>query len=108
MATPWARQSAIVASMVEGSPACMPQAMLAELMLGRMAASSPQPSPRSQLKSISAIRAQGFPAEPLCQRQPDSGHARGALASAAVVVAEACGREAQGFARPELRQPRQV
>ena len=51
MATPCARHRSTDSRIVAASPACAPQAMLAELMCGTMAASWPQPSPRSQLKS---------------------------------------------------------
>src|SRR3990172_3402352 len=36
----------------DGSPACIPQAMLAEVMKGMMDSSFPKPSPISQLRSI--------------------------------------------------------
>jgi hypothetical protein len=54
IATPCCRQSATLRRIVSASPACQPQAMLAELMCGMSAASSPTPSPRSQLKSMVA------------------------------------------------------
>ena len=47
--------SATVALIVAASPACAPQAMLAEVISGISSASCPAPSPRSQLRSIRCL-----------------------------------------------------
>src|SRR5690606_10673367 len=52
MATPCSWHRAMARRMLAWSPAWPPQAMLAEEIHGAMAASSPKPSPKSQLKSI--------------------------------------------------------
>src|SRR5699024_1695088 len=52
IATPCSRHSATASRMLAASPAWPPLAMLAEVIHGAIAASLPQPSPRSQLKSI--------------------------------------------------------
>lgn len=52
MATPCRPHRLTVSRISSGLPAWKPQAMLAELMKGSREASSPTPSPKSQLKSM--------------------------------------------------------
>src|SRR5690606_24532577 len=102
IATACRRHSATARAIVSASPAWPPQARLAELMWGTIAASSPQPSPRSQLKSIRSVIA---PA-PALDRQRDCMQALVlALQRLPRLIARAR-REAQPVARAQLGQQR--
>src|SRR5690606_29476680 len=103
IATPWRRHSATVSRMLASSPAWPPQAMLAEEIQGTMAASSPQPSPRSQLKSMRS----GTCASCL-QGQRDSMQALALPGKRGARLGDGAGSEAHAVAGPELRQQRPV
>src|SRR5688572_27726334 len=102
MATSCSRHNATVSRIVCASPACAPQAMLAELSNGMIAASSPQPSPRSQLKSSSAFTGA------LSDGEADSCQPLALRASQRVRGAGIDRLEMDLVARTQLRQARQV
>src|SRR4051812_27267884 len=68
MATPRASAAATVACISRASPACQPQAMLAELTRASSSASSAAPSPRSAFRSTVSCRAVG---SVITQRAPE-------------------------------------
>src|SRR5690606_431651 len=104
MATPCAWHSSTAVRMLASSPAWPPQAMLAELMQATMAASSPQPSPRSQLKSMRS----GTGGGPRGDGHGDSMQALLLAARRLPGLGAGAGRKPQLGAGPQLRQQRPV
>ena len=97
MATPCCRHNAMVSRIVLAAPAWKPQAIFAELIQGMIAASSPQPSPRSQLKSMLAVTSA------LLDGQADSGQPLPLRASQCSRLGRINQLEAQRVARTQLR-----
>src|SRR5690606_37852042 len=100
IATPCCRHSATASRMLTASPAWPPQAMLADEIHGAIAASSPQPSPRSQLKSM-RLR---MGLAPGADGQPDPLQPLALFAQGLVGLRGRAGHEAQRIAGLELGQ----
>src|SRR5690606_4803792 len=104
IATPCRRHSAMAVAMVCPSPAWPPQARLAELTCGAIAASWPPPSPRSQLKSIRSVTAHA----PGVDRQRDSMQPLLLALQRLSGLPAGAGGEAQPVAGAQLGQQRPV